>query len=412
MALAMEKQFIETLKRSEHALITFRRDWSVDALASALAIQRYLTGKGKRAEVIADGFAPGKSAQFLPGANEVRPSFEHLQKFIINLDVTKTKIEELSYDLKDDKLRIYVTPKAGQFASADLTTATSDFKYDLIVTLDTPDYHSLGALFDLNTDFFYHRPTVNVDHDPANEHYGNLNAVDIAATSTSEIVYSLLHGAGEHFLDPDTATCLLAGMISKTRSFKTPSVTPRTLEIASELIAAGARRDEIVQNLYRTRSLATLKLWGRALARLKYDAAARFAWTLLVRPDFVHAGAGEEFLPDVIEELMMNSPEAEIFGVLYEQDAPADRSRPAGICALVSSEKYSNALGLVSSLKPEGTRRMARLCFPGQNLIEAEKAVLGSIYRSLGKNAPADAVPAALAQSAAQPAATAELPAA
>ncbi|MFA6603930.1 MAG: DHH family phosphoesterase [Patescibacteria group bacterium] len=398
----MEKQFVETLKRAEHALITFRRDWSVDALASALAIQRYLASKGKRAEIVADDFTPAKSAKFLPGANEVKPSFERLQKFIINLDVSKTKIEELSYDLKDDKLRIYINPKAGQFAAADLTTATSDFKYDLIIAVDTPDYHSLGALFDLNTDFFYHRPTVNIDHDPANEHYGNLNAVDIAATSTSEVIYSLLKSAGEHFLDPDTATCLLAGMISKTRSFKTPTVTPRTLEIAAELVAAGARRDEIVQNLYRTRSLATLKLWGRALARLKYDGAARFAWTLLVRPDFVHAGAGEEFLPDVIEELMMNSPEAEIFGVLYEQDAPADKSRPAGICALVSSEKYSNALGLVSSLKPEGTRRLARLCFPAANLIDAEKAVLGSIYKSLGKSLPADAITVPAGQPATQ----------
>ncbi len=385
MALPADKQFLEAVRRSSHILVTFRRDWSVDAVASALAVARILEKKGKRVEVVADGFVPTKQIGFLPQADAVKPAFNQLQKFIINLDVSRHKIDELSYDLEGDRLRIYITPKDGQFDGRDVTTAASDFKYDLIISVDTPDYPSLGGLFTANTDFFYHRPVINIDSDPANENYGNINAVDITATSSAEVVYSLFKSMGEHFLDEDIATCLLAGMIAKTRSFKTPSVTPKTLEAASELMAAGARRDEIVQNLYRTRSLSTLKLWGRALARLKYDAEAKFAWTLLVRQDFIHAGAKEEFLPDVIDELIANSPEAEIIGILYEQEHPTDKGRTAGICALVSSEKYSDAQGLVSSLRPDGTRKLARICFPGANLIEAEKSVIAAIYKTIGK---------------------------
>jgi nanoRNase/pAp phosphatase (c-di-AMP/oligoRNAs hydrolase) len=395
MALPAEKQFLEALKRSNHALVTCRRDWSVDAVASALAVARLIERQGKRADIVIDGFEPGKAVKFLPGVAAIKPAFQQLQRFIISLDVAKNKIDELSYDLDGDKLKIFVTPKVGQFDGRDVTTAASDFKYDLIVTVDTPDYPSLGGIFTANTDFFYHRPTVNIDSDPGNEQYGNINAVDITATSTAEIIYGLLKAGGEHLLDEDLATCLLAGMISKTRSFKTPSVTPKTLDAASQLIAAGARRDEIISNLYRTRSLTTLKLWGRALARLKYDPTAKFAWTLLVRQDFVHAGAGEETLPDVIDELIANSPEAEIIGILYEQESAAEKGRVGGICALVSSEKYADSLGLVASLKPEGHRRLARVCFPGAGLMEAEKSVLQAIYKTLGKTA---AMTAAAAQ--------------
>ncbi|HSD12180.1 MAG TPA: hypothetical protein VLC10_01360, partial [Patescibacteria group bacterium] len=160
---------------------------------------------------------------------------------------------------------------------------------------------------------------------------------------------------------------------------------PRTLDIASELVSAGAKREEIVQNLYRTRTISTLKLWGRALARLKFDPGIKMAWTLLVRQDFIHAGATEEHLPDVIDELIMNSPEAEIVGLLYEQESPTEPGKVAGVCALVSTEKHADALGLLPGLKPDGTRRMARVCFPTTAIMDAEKSVLAAINKSLGK---------------------------
>ena len=196
---------------------------------------------------------------------------------------------------------------------------------------------------------------------------------------------ALFKKTGEHFLTEEVATCLLTGIIAKTRSFKTANVTPKTLEFASELVAAGARREDIVQNLYRTRSIATLKLWGRALARLKFDPVTKMAWTLLVRQDFIHSGASEENLPDVIDELIVNSPEAEITGLFYEQESLTEPGKISGVCSLISSEKHASALGLVAGLKPEGTHKLARLCFPSVTILDAEKTVLNAIHASLGK---------------------------
>ncbi|MDD5252040.1 MAG: hypothetical protein PHT12_05410 [Patescibacteria group bacterium] len=385
MSLAPEKQFADAVGKASHVLVTFRRDWCVDAVAAALALEMALKKRGKHVDVVADGFEAPASLRFLPGAAAIQSAFRHLQRFVISLDLSRSKLDELSYDFDGDRLRIHVTPKTGQFEAKDVATSASDYKYDLIVSLGAPDYPSLGAVFTANPEFFYQRPTVNIDCDPGNERHGNMNFVDVTVTSTSEAVFNLLKAVGEPFLDEDVATCLLAGMIAATKSFRTPNITPKALATASELIAAGARREEIIEKLYRTRSIATLKLWGRALSRLKHDPNAKFAWTMLVRQDFIHAGAREETLPDVIDELIANAPEAEIVGILYEQEDAAAPGQVSGICAIVASEKHADASALVASLRPSGTRRMARVCFPGADLLTAEKSILSSIYKSLGK---------------------------
>lgn len=385
MALTTEKQFMESAMAANHILVTFRKEWTPDAVASALALARVLEKKGKKVDIAADGFTLPKSLAFLPDATRIQPALRQLRKFTIALDISKTKIDELSYEVAGDKLHIHIMPKEGAFAPSDVSSEHSDFKYDLIIALDTQEYGGLGAMFTDHAEFFYGKPVVNIDHEPSNERYGNMNLVDVTATSCCEAVYGLCAASGEHFLDAETATCLLTGIISKTHSFKTSSVTPRTLDIASELVAAGARRDDIITNLYRTRSIATLKLWGRALARIKFDPETKTAWSVLVRQDFIHAGATEEHLSDVIGELMMNSPEAHIVSLIYEQDAKDAPGGVASICALVSSESHGNVAGMFTALKPEGDRKTARLCFPETSILDAERQVLTAIRVALGK---------------------------
>ncbi len=400
MAHASQRQFTEVIDRSTSVLVAFRKEWDIDALATSLALARTLRKKGKAVDVACDGFVAPATVSFLPDVGTVQKELRGLQKFVVRVDTSRIGIEALSYDKKDTHLDIVLTPKGGQFEARDIATEAKEFKYDLVVTVGAPDYASLGKIHSAHPDFFFDRPLIAIDADASHEQYGNINIVDIAATSCGEVVARLMAGEGKHALDADTATCLLTGIIAKTRSFKDASVTPKTLETASELIAAGARRADIVQHLYRTRPLATLKLWGRALARLKYDPGIKMTWTMLVRQDFVHAGASEEYLEEVIEELISTTPDAEIISVLYERESPTQPGRIQDICGLVSSERHANALGLVSDLKPEGSRRLARLCFPDTTLVQAEKAVITSIYRSLGKTPPtgalADAMPAGM----------------
>ena len=174
-------------------------------------------------------------------------------------------MQELSYDLKRRKTPRFITPKQGFLTREDIRTAQSDFKYDIIFVLDTPDLETLGKPYDSNTELFYKKPIINIDHNSANGRFGQINLIDTTASSSSEVIFDLMQKWQTEAIDADIATALLAGMITKTNSFKTENTKPNTLTIASRLMHLGANRDHIVQNLYRTRAISTLKLWGQAL---------------------------------------------------------------------------------------------------------------------------------------------------
>ncbi len=370
------KQVTDLLTRSSNILIALPSHPSTDAVAGGLALFLALEKLGKKTKVVCNDFDLPPHHQFLPKSKEIHTDLTALRKFVITVDMTRTKVEELSYDIAGDKLNIYLTPKNGFYEPRDVTTSVSEYEYDLVVTLDCPDMESLGKLFEQNAEFFYHTPTINIDHNAANEHYGQVNYIELVATSTSEILFDVIKALGPQLLDEYIATGLLTGIISKTKSFQTNSVTPRSLSVASYLIEQGARRDEIIKHLYRTKSVTTLKLWGRTLARLRTDMDGRIVWSVLNRQDFERSGADDSELPGVIDELIINMPQAEVMMLMYEQ---ADQK----IGVIANTVRTVDALTILGPFGPTGTSRYATCALPGTTLAEAERKVLEAVRAEL-----------------------------
>ena len=69
--------------------------------------------------------------------------------------------------------------------------------------------------------------------------------------------------------DGALAANLMAGVVIDTANFQHPNMTPRTLRVASELVAAGAPLSDTARRLYRTKPNGQLQLFGRVLARLE-----------------------------------------------------------------------------------------------------------------------------------------------
>lgn len=361
------QQAVDLFEKSHNIVIALPRNPSTDAIASGLGLFLVLEKMGKKVKVVCNEFNLPPSHQFLPKSSEINSDLTALRKFIISLDLTRTQVQELSYDISDKKrLNVFITPKNGFFEARDVTTSASAYDYDLIIVIDAPELEALGQIYDDNTEFFYHTPIINIDHSAANEYFGQINIVDLVATSTSEIVYEMVKGFKENVLDEYIATSLLTGIISKTKSFQSASVTPKSLAISSLLIENGARRDDIIKNLYRTKSINTLKLWGRALARLKTEAEGRIVWSLLNRQDFEKSGAGETELDGVVDELMVNTPNAEIICLLYE--GPNN-----GIKAIVNTGRTIDGLTVFRDFQPTGTRNFTRLAFTEPDLLSVEK---------------------------------------
>lgn len=369
MALHESQQFLEAIKRSRQPLICIPEGAGPDGYATALGLARVLRRLEKNPAIVAaDGPAP-KNLRFLEDHHLISPALENLQKFTIELDASQTRVDELSYEIKNDRLFVYLSPKAGAWQEKDVKLSSSEYRYDLIITVGAEDLELLGSHFHENPDFFFKTPIINLDHSPANEHYGQINAVDLTAAACGEIAHDLVEAIEPELIDEQTATAFLTGLVAKTKSFKTSHVTPKTLMTASRLIARGGQRELIVDNLYRTRSVATLRLWGRTLARLKSKEDVKLVWSLLSRQDFMHAGGDEEDLSGVIDELIASSPQARIVALLYE-DADGH------ICAIIRAEKPLDAVALTSPFRPAGTREEAHLCFTGKTIVQVEKDLI------------------------------------
>ena len=143
----------------------------------------------------------------------------------------------------------------------------ADLEHELIIILDSGDLHYAGV------DRHFRRLkglpiVINIDHHPTNQNYGHINLVHPKASSTAEIIFHLI----DYFRLPipkEVATQLLTGIMTDTGNFSNLSTTPSSLEVASKLMAHGARVKEITSNTLQNKTLSQLQLWGRAMARLK-----------------------------------------------------------------------------------------------------------------------------------------------
>jgi len=385
--LTQEQQIFEQIKKASNILITFKKTWNGDAVASALAMYLFLKKMDKQVDLVAEKFSLDKLYSFLPGYTEIKNSLLNLRKFIISLDITNTKVSQIKYKQEESKLNFIISPKDGFFTESDITSGASGFKYDLIIVLDTPDLESLGRIYDNDTEFFYQTPIINIDHSSTNEEFGQINFIELTAVSTSEIVFSLFESFGRDLIDENIATCLLAGLIAETKSFKTNNVTPRALMAASALMSLGARREEIVNNLYRSKSLNVLKLWGRVLARLSSTLDNKLIWSTLSAADFLKTSSTEKDLTDVIDELIISIPQAKVIAIIYENQneaasPPVQPSNQANL--LLYTIKNLDSLSLAKEFNPSGTKSLSRAVI-NLPIAEAEKNIITAIQEKLNK---------------------------
>ncbi len=376
MALSSLQQFQELINKANNILICFKKDFTYDSVAGALALANFLKNQNKKYTIVCDNFVIPKELIFLNEINTIENKIFNLRQFIISLDLQNRKINEFSYDIKDDKLKIYILPEENAFTENDLSADHTDYYFDLILTLDTQDLESLAEIYLNQSDFFFETTIVNIDHNSGNENYGQLNLVDLNSTSVCEIIYNIINTIDNKLINEELATLLLAGMISKTQSFKTNKVAPKTLQIASDLINKGAKRKEIINNLYFTKKLSVLKLWGRVLARLEHDKSLKLIWAVVPNSDFVRSGAEEKDIKGVVEEMIINSPEAEMVLLIYEK-----KNSKINV-EFYTTGKYDSRQ-LLRDLGARGTQTFVSFEMENKNLNEVESEVINEIREKI-----------------------------
>lgn len=163
----------------------------------------------------------------------------------------------------------------------------SDEIYCLAIAVDCGDAQRLGRRGKI---FENAKRTVCIDHHVSNKGFADINVIYPAASSTSEIVFSVIKSLGAE-ITPRMANQLFAGIITDTGGFKYSNTTPESFSVSGELLKAGADINGVCIDIYESDSLAKLKLKSRCLDSIELYAGGRVSAAVLTKKDFIKTGA-------------------------------------------------------------------------------------------------------------------------
>ncbi len=272
--LSKEEQLYQLIKNHRRKLLLTKNEINGDLFGSLLAWAFFLSKiNGKKFPTL---YLPRyaelkKFYPFLPEYNLTIDRVDGIRDFILSFNTNNNDINNVRWKKENGHLDILITPQRGNIDPRDFSFIPARFRYDLIFSLGVGDFGDLGKVYEENSDLFFELPLINIDTNPGNENYGQLNIIKTVPSSLAELSTDLMIKLNEAEIKDEIAQCLLTGIIEATDNLKNPKVTPHTFDTVAFLMERGGNHQEILNALYDTESLASLKLWGKLLERLKED---------------------------------------------------------------------------------------------------------------------------------------------
>lgn len=246
-----KQQATEAIRQAESILVTAAGRPTVDQTVAVLALAQILRKAGKRVNAVISDQLPPK-VNFLQ-LKEIGKDLSGLRDFIMRLDLSKAEVDKLRYTIEDGKLNLFITPFAGSFSREDVAYDYGDYNYDLAIVLGVPSRDRIDRAIRDKAEFFQKVPIINIDFHRSNENFGAVNWVDVQAASLCEILAGLAESLQVQ-LDENIATALLAGLYASTDRFTATHTSAKSLTLSAQLIAAGARQQQVVKSLFPEKS--------------------------------------------------------------------------------------------------------------------------------------------------------------
>lgn len=175
--------------------------------------------------------------------------------------------------------------------------------YDLIILLDCATFLRTGIV-DIKDVAETFGQLLIIDHHPkgetecdrfANCHY----IINSKTSSTAVLVYEFLKELNIR-INKDIANCLLTGIFTDTGGFQHDNTDSQTLRIAAELMKKGSRVDKIARNIFGSKNIAALKLWGRAFDRVQTDEKSGMAVSYVSKKDIEEFNVKQDDLSGLV----------------------------------------------------------------------------------------------------------------
>ncbi|MDO8560914.1 MAG: hypothetical protein Q7R91_01725 [bacterium] len=302
--MSPQDQAINLIQKSHSIGIALPEKPGVDESASFFALSRVLAKLKKETGIIFSGEFPKNLYEVLPKESFNNSSDNAPCEFIIAINNQNSPVKELRYEHEGGALNIILTPKEHPIKKEDISFRRGKSKFDAIITLGVHNLEDLGRAFEESPEMFYENQTIAIDPSPNHGPYAEISLTDMTQSSVSEITADLLLSLAPALVDENTATALLFGMINKTKNFQNSHTKPSTLRTASSLVQRGAKKDDIVRILWKTKPLPLLQIWGRASVRSRLDQERGILWSVLTKDDFAKTKtAPEEAIPFVIDHI-------------------------------------------------------------------------------------------------------------
>jgi phosphoesterase RecJ-like protein len=242
--------------------------------------------------------------------------------------------------------------------------------YDLIICLDCSDERRMGQAFGDRTAAL---PLVNIDHHITNTCFGTVNWVDPSSVATAQMILTLADALGWE-LSQAVAVCLLSGLVTDTRSFRTSNVDAAAIRAALRLMEAGASLAEVAWRTLEQRPLSSVRLWGQAIDGLHLEDG--ILWATVTRAMRQRWGLSENDYSG-LANFLSGVREANVALVFTERD---DETVDVGMRAVPGYDVAQVALSLGG-----GGHRQAAGCTLLGNLAEIQERVLVEVRRSVAE---------------------------
>lgn len=243
--------------------------------------------------------------------------------------------------------------------------------YDLAITVDCACKDRLGIATSL---FNSSRSSINIDHHISNEGFADIDFIIDSASSAGEVVYDLVKPMGT-ISTKSIATNLYTAILTDTGGFKFENTKPKTLQIASELIAAGADSVDIYKHCYESKPIGMVKLHARAIDNAVFLKNDQIVYTLITNKLLEDLNSSNDHVDGITETL--RQIETIKIALVFKETLKGStkvsfRSNGIDVCALAS---YFGG----------GGHKLAAGCLINKNIEESVNDVMSLVTNQFNK---------------------------
>ncbi len=172
-----------------------------------------------------------------------------------------------------------------------------EIKCGTCIVLDSGDTKRVGKRWVIaeNAD-----TVINIDHHITNTLFGDASYVVADASATGEVLYDICLGLGVE-IDYDIARYLYTAICSDTGGFAYSNVSPKTFNIAAELIKLNIHHEEVSRLLFDTVDIKSELVKAELVKSLKRYADGKICLVKVSREFASDFGIGVEDVEDVID---------------------------------------------------------------------------------------------------------------